>query len=172
MLRRYWPLAAFIVLLLMLAAGLRLNPRELPSALIDKPAPDFRLTLLDAPDRAMSRDDMAGQVWVLNVWASWCVACRQEHPVLLDLARSGEVNLYGLNYKDERPTAQGWLERHGNPYRASLFDGDGRLGIDLGVYGVPETFVIDRQGRIRYKHVGPLTPEIVRERLLPAVRAL
>ena len=115
---------------------------------------------------------MLGQVWILNVWASWCAACRDEHPHLLDYAKTKQVPLLGLNYKDTRPAGIGWLSRFGNPYDASLFDADGRVGIDFGVYGVPETFVIDKQGVIRFKQIGPVTPEIIATRIVPLLKAL
>jgi cytochrome c biogenesis protein CcmG/thiol:disulfide interchange protein DsbE len=166
------PLIVFIVMVGFLAVGLNLNPREVPSPLIDKPAPEFKLARLDVPDQQISLQDLRGKVWLLNVWASWCVACRQEHPVLVDLAGTGTVPIYGLNYKDRRDDALGWLGRFGNPYVASLSDTDGLVGIDYGVYGVPETFVIDKTGTIRLKHIGPVTPEVLRDTILPLVRKL
>jgi cytochrome c biogenesis protein CcmG/thiol:disulfide interchange protein DsbE len=166
------PLALFIVLTLFLAVGLKLDPREVPSPLIGKPAPAFKLTRLDDPAATISREDLLGKVWLLNVWASWCVACREEHPLLVEFSKRGLVPLYGLNYKDKRPDGQGWLTRFGNPYNASLFDDDGRVGIDFGVYGVPETFLIDKQGVIRLKHIGPLTPDVIRERIEPMLKKL
>ena len=166
------PLAAFLVLCGFLAAGLQLNPREVPSPLIDKPAPAFTLAQLHAPDRQLSSKDLVGQVWVLNVWASWCVSCRQEHPLLVELGKSGVVPIYGLNYKDQRDAALKWLDEFGNPYQASLVDADGRVGIDYGVYGVPETFVIDRDGVIRYKQIGPITPDALNNRIIPLVKQL
>lgn len=152
------PLAIFIVLVVVLAVGLRLDPRYVPSPLIDKPAPEFTLTRLADPAATVARKDLLGRPLLLNVWASWCSACRVEHPLLVELARQG-VEIVGLNYKDTRAEAAAWLESHGNPYRDSIFDPDGALGLDLGVYGVPETFVLDASGVIRYKQVGPLTPE-------------
>ena len=151
------PLALFAVLLGFLAVGLNLNPREVPSPFIGKPAPAFDLPRLDDPARRITNQDLAGKVWILNVWASWCVACREEHPVLVEFARRGLVPIYGLNYKDERSNAIEWLSRLGNPYEASLADTDGRVGIDFGVYGVPETFIIDKQGVVRFKQIGPVT---------------
>jgi cytochrome c biogenesis protein CcmG/thiol:disulfide interchange protein DsbE len=170
--RFLWPLGIFVVLALFLAVGLRLDPREVPSPLIDKPAPAFAVPLLSKPDVTMGKQDLAGKVWLLNVWASWCVACRDEHPVLVEFAKRGVVPVYGLNYKDQRPAAFSWLRQGGNPYVDSFFDADGRIGIDYGVYGVPETFVIDRQGMIRYKHIGALTPEVLRDKIEPLVRKL
>ena len=170
--RVYWVVGIFIALVALLAVGLRLNPREVPSPLIGKPAPGFELPLLHQPDKVSSQSEMLGTVWVLNVWASWCISCREEHAALTALARSGAAPVIGLNYKDEREHALAWLGRFGDPYTVSLHDREGRLGMDYGVYGVPETFVIDRTGVIRYKRVGILTPEIVRERILPLVREL
>ena len=166
------PLLLFGVLALFLAAGLKLDPREVPSPLIGKAAPDFKLTRLDDPSTTIARADMLGKVWILNVWASWCVACREEHPVLVEFARRKLVPIYGLNYKDERAAATEWLQQRGNPYADSLVDADGRVGIDYGVYGVPETFLIDRAGVIRYKHIGPITPEVLRDEIEPLLRRL
>jgi cytochrome c biogenesis protein CcmG/thiol:disulfide interchange protein DsbE len=166
------PLAIFLVLVAFLAVGLKLDPREVPSPLIDKPAPAFQLTRLDDPARTVSLQDLRGQVWLLNVWASWCVACLQEHPLLVEFSRSGTVPIYGLNYKDKPEAAAAWLGKHGNPYTTSIVDADGRVGIDYGVYGVPETFVIDKHGVIRYKHIGPVTPEVLNDKILPLVRQL
>ena len=166
------PLIVFAVLVGFLAVGLKLDPREVPSPLIDKPAPAFSLPRLDAPEQQMALGDLKGKVWLLNVWASWCVACRIEHPVLVDLAKSGTVPIYGLNYKDKRDDALAWLAKHGDPYLVSLSDTQGLVGIDFGVYGVPETFVIDKQGVIRMKHIGPVTPEVLRDDILPLVRKL
>jgi len=171
--RRYLlPLAIFVVLLGFLGVGLRLNPRELPSPFIGKPAPAFQVPQLHAADQTIAPQDMAGKVWLLNVWASWCVSCRQEHPVLVSLARSKAVPIIGLNYKDERQDGIGWLQQFGDPYLLSAYDRDGRIGIDYGVYGVPETFVIDRAGVIRYKHVGPVTQAVLDEKILPLVKEL
>jgi cytochrome c biogenesis protein CcmG, thiol:disulfide interchange protein DsbE len=166
------PLGIFIGLLVFLAIGLRLNPREIPSPFIGKPAPAFNLTQLHEPGKSISPQDMAGQVWLLNVWASWCVSCRQEHPVLMDFAKSNVVPIIGLNYKDGREDGTGWLRQFGNPYALSAFDNDGRVGIDYGVYGVPETFVIDKRGVIRMKYTGPLTPEAINQKLLPLIKEL
>ena len=166
------PFAGFLVLLAFLVIGLRLNPREVPSPLIGKPAPAFTLQRLHEPGQSISAQEMAGQVWIFNVWASWCVACRQEHPVLMDLAQSAGVPLVGLNYKDGREQGIAWLRQHGNPYAVSAFDGEGRVGIDYGVYGVPETFVVDKVGMIRFKFTGPLTPKVVEDKLLPLIREL
>jgi cytochrome c biogenesis protein CcmG/thiol:disulfide interchange protein DsbE len=171
-LRFILPLAIFLALVFFLWRGLTLDPHEVPSPLIGKPAPGFALTRLDEPARTIRRDDMLGKVWLLNVWASWCVACREEHATLVNFSRTKTVPIIGLDYKDARPDAMGWLERFGNPYEASLFDGDGRTGIDFGVYGVPETFVIDKQGVIRFKQIGPLTPEVIETRIKPLIEKL
>lgn len=171
-LRYLLPVALFVVLAGFLAAGLKLDPREVPSPLIGRPAPDFRLPRLHDGQAPLARADLLGQVWILNVWASWCSACREEHPTLVAFSKRHPVAVIGLNYKDQRPEALAWLARHGNPYQASLFDADGRLGIDFGVYGVPETFVMDRQGVVRFKHIGPLTEHVIQERLEPLLKAL
>ena len=166
------PLLIFVVLLGFLAVGLSLNPREIPSPLINKPAPAFSLPALDAPEQTIAAQDLRGKVWILNVWASWCVACRIEHPLLVEFSKTGAVPIYGLNYKDKRDDAIRWLGKFGNPYTRSLSDTDGLVGIDFGVYGVPETFVIDKAGIIRMKHIGPVTPEVLRDDILPLVRKL
>lgn len=166
------PLLVFVLLAGFLAVGLKRDPREVPSPLIDKPAPAFSLPQLDAPELRVATQDLRGQVWLLNVWASWCVACRQEHPLLVELSKTGQVKMYGLNYKDKREDALGWLDKLGNPYVKSMSDTEGLVGIDFGVYGVPETFVIDKQGVIRYKQIGPVTPEALRDTLLPLVAKL
>ena len=166
------PLGIFAALVILLGVGLTLNPREVPSPLIDKPAPLFELPQLHQPDQTFSPQQMLGKVWVLNVWASWCVSCREEHPVLVALSKSGVVPIYGLDYKDQRKEGMAWLSRFGNPYQLSAFDADGRVGIDYGVYGVPETYVIDKRGVIRYKHIGILTREVVRDKIVPLVQEL
>ena len=166
------PLALFVTLAGFLFKGLFLNPREVPSPLIDKPAPEFALTRLDQPEQTIRRADMLGKVWMLNVWASWCEACREEHPYLVEFARLKALPIYGLDYKDQREPAQQWLAERGNPYDASLFDVTGRTGINFGVYGVPETFIIDKQGVIRFKQIGALTPEVLQDKVLPLLRKL
>ncbi len=166
------PLSVFLVLVGFFAKGLYLDPREVPSPLIDKPAPEFALTRLDQPDATIRRADLLGKVWMLNVWASWCESCRDEHPYLVEFAKLKALPIYGLDYKDQRDPAQAWLAERGNPYDASLFDANGRVGIDFGVYGVPETFIIDKQGVIRYKKIGALTPDVLRDTVLPLVRKL
>ena len=166
------PLAVFGAIVAFLAVGLGLNPREVPSPLIGKPAPAFALPRLDDPSQKVSREDLLGQVWMLNVWASWCAPCREEHPLVIDIARRKLLPVYGLNYKDAGPAARSWLASLGNPYRATLVDADGRVGIDYGVYGVPETFIIDAKGVVRLKHTGPLTPDVVRQRIEPLLKEL
>lgn len=190
--RFLWPLVGFVILVVLLAVGLNLNPRDVPSPLLGKPAPAFSLPQLAAPEQTFSPQDMLGQIWLLNVWASWCVSCRQEHPLLVELAKRQTVPLIGLNYKEVRgdggididkltagaekqmviERAAGWLTKHGNPYTLSALDIDGRVGIDYGVYGVPETYVIDRTGVIRMKHTGPLTPDVYSGKILPLIAEL
>ena len=186
------PLLLFFGLAGFLAFGLTLNPREVPSPLIDKPAPNFKLARIDDPASTFALEEMRGQVWLLNVWASWCVACRQEHPLLVRMAKQKLVPVVGLNYKEVRgdgalnvrgmaleaetamavERARGWLSDHGDPYVLSVLDVDGRVGIDFGVYGVPETFLIDAEGRIRYKHIGPITPDSLQQVIMPKVEEL
>ena len=186
------PLLLFFGLAGFLAFGLTLNPREVPSPLIDKPAPSFKLARVDDPASAFALEEMRGQVWLLNVWASWCVACRQEHPLLVRMAKQKLVPVVGLNYKEVRgdgalnvrgmaleaetamavERARGWLSDHGDPYVLSVLDIDGRVGIDYGVYGVPETFLIDAEGRIRYKHIGPITPDSLQQVIMPKIEEL
>jgi len=166
------PIAVFAVIAAFLYVGLFRDPREVPSPLIGKPAPAFSLAELHAPDRRLSPSDMRGQVWLLNVWASWCVSCREEHPLLVALAKTGIVPIVGLDYKDKPGDGRAWLTDNGNPYRTSVMDSDGRTGIDWGVYGVPETYVVDRAGIIRYKQIGPLTEQTLKQTILPLVRRL
>jgi cytochrome c biogenesis protein CcmG/thiol:disulfide interchange protein DsbE len=166
------PLAFFLGLAALLGWGLGRDPSALPSALLDQPAPAIDLPTLHDPQRRLQVDSLRGQVWLLNVWASWCAPCSEELPVLSDLAARDGVPLYGLNYKDQREAALAILRERGNPYLASAVDSEGRIGIDYGVYRVPETFVIDRSGRIRYKHLGVVTQEVWTQRLMPVVRSL
>ncbi len=186
-----WPLVGFIALIILLAVGLNLNPRDVPSPLVGKPAANFSLPVLGA-DRKFGPEDMKGKVWMLNVWASWCVSCRAEHPILVDLGRKNIVPVVGLNYKEvrgdgetdmsktdaateeklARERAAKWLSRHGDPYVLSVLDLDGRVGIDYGVYGVPETYIIDKAGVIRMKHTGPVTPDDLTKKILPLVAEL
>lgn len=165
------PIAVFIALVAVLAVGLKLDPRHVPSPLIGKPLPAFTLPELRS-EAMLSAESLHGTPRLLNVWASWCAACRVEHPLLVDLARSGRVPIVGLNYKDTRNDALGWLGRHGDPYEQTVFDQEGRLGLDLGVYGVPETFVLDRHGIIRYKQVGPISREVLDDVILPLLEEL
>ena len=170
--KRFLPLGIFLLLAVFLAVGLRLDPREVPSPLIGKSAPPFQLPQLQDPGRILGTEELKGKVWILNVWASWCVACLEEHPILVEFSKRNVLPIYGLNYKDKREDALEWLGKHGNPYTLSIQDGDGRVGIDYGVYGVPETYVIDRNGVIRYKRIGPVTTPILQEKILPLVRQL
>ncbi|PPD05022.1 MAG: DsbE family thiol:disulfide interchange protein [Methylobacter sp.] len=166
------PLLVFIALAVFLAIGLSLNPREIPSPLIGKPAPVFSAPKLHEPDATLSPVDLKGRVWLLNVWASWCISCRAEHPVLNRFAQQKKIYMVGLNYKDETSDAKNWLNQLGNPYDVSVVDQDGRIGIDWGVYGVPETFIVDKNGLIRYKHTGPVTAEDLEIKLLPLISQL
>jgi len=172
MIRFALPLVVFVLMVGLLGYGLRLDPKKVPSPLIDKPAPEFSLSMLETPSRQLSTKDMSGQVWVLNVWASWCVSCRAEHEVITELANTNLVTVVGLNYKDESADAARWLEQFGNPYATSVIDRDGRVGIDWGVYGVPETFVIGADGMIKYKHIGPVTHESLEQIILPMLKEL
>ena len=166
------PLGIFVLMVGLLGLGLTLDPKKIPSPLIDKPAPDFSLAKLHAPEEKLSNKDLLGQVWVLNVWASWCVSCRAEHAIITNLANRNLVDVVGLDYKDQPKDARRWLQQFGNPYSASLMDIDGRVGIDWGVYGVPETFIIGKDGRIKYKHIGPVTSESLESEIVPALKEL
>ncbi|MCK4710822.1 MAG: DsbE family thiol:disulfide interchange protein [Gammaproteobacteria bacterium] len=167
------PLGVFFVLVVFLSIGLNLDPKKIPSPLIGKPAPAFELPDLHDADKIVSPEKLKGQIWVLNVWASWCVSCRAEHPVLNELARSNkQLKLIGLNYKDTLSDGRFWLQQRGNPYAENAFDKSGRVGIDWGVYGVPETFVIDAKGIVRYKHTGPLSWQSMNNELLPFINEL
>ena len=190
--RFLWPLIGFVVLEALLAVGLNLNPRDVPSPLVGLPARMFTLARLNAPQESFSPKDMLGKVWLLNVWSTWCVSCRQEHPVLVEMAKNPAIALVGLNYKEVRgdgaidsdklsaaaeqklaiDRANGWLRKHGDPYALSVLDLDGRVGIDYGVYGVPETYVIDKAGIIRMKHTGPISPDVFSGKILPLVAEL
>ena len=171
-LRFILPLMAFLVMVIFLGIGLKLDPHEVPSPLINKPAPAFTLPQLHEPQKTFSPADMKGKVWLLNVWASWCVSCRQEHLYLTEFARDGSINLMGLNYKDEPAAAMQWLERLGNPYKISISDIDGMAGLDWGVYGVPETFIIDKKGIVRHKQTGPVDPTILQTIIMPLIEQL
>ena len=168
----FWTVGIFTALVVLLGVGLTLNPREVPSPLIGKAAPPFELPLLQEEQKKFASREMLGKVWLLNVWASWCEPCLQEHPVISALAKTLPAPVVGLNYKDARENALPWLQRNGNPFYQTVFDGSGRIGIDYGVYCVPETYVIDKKGIIRYKRIGPVTPEIVQKKIEPLVREL
>src|SRR5574343_1081851 len=172
--KRFWwfliPLLAFAVLVFFLGRGLSKDPRYVPSPLVGKPAPTFNLPQLHDPKQKFVPEDLKGEVWLLNVWASWCVSCRAEHPVLLDLAQRKAVTLVGFDYKDNPEAGRAWLAQHGDPYLMSVSDPDGRVGMDYGVYGVPETFVIDTAGIVRYKHIGPLTEDVLNKKIIPLVK--
>ena len=170
--RVLWPLGIFLVLVGFLAVGLTLNPREVPSPLVGKPAPAFDLPVLHRPEQRFVPGDMRGKVWLLNVWASWCASCRDEHPLLIGLAKQGVLPILGLNYKDQGGDARRWLQQFGDPYQLSVVDADGRIGIDYGVYGVPETYLIDGEGVIRFKQIGPLTAEVLEKKIMPLAMAL
>ncbi len=190
--RYYWILGAFAALVALLAVGLGLNPRDIPSPLVGKPVPAFKLAVLATPDKNFGPEELRGKPWLLNVWASWCVSCRQEHPLLVEFSKKVDVPLIGLNYKEVRgdgefdmsklpadeekklalQRANGWLRDHGDPYRLTVMDIDGRVGIDFGVYGVPETYVIDKDGIIRMKHTGPITPDVLTKKILPLLAEL
>jgi len=170
--KRWIPLIIFAVLVVFFAKGLFLNPREVPSPFIGKPAPAFTLPLVGNANAAFGPEDMKGKVWLLNVWAPWCVSCRQEHPVLMALAKSQSVPIVGLNWKDKEREAEQLLAQHGSPYLAVPDDLSGKVGIDYGVTGTPETYVIDKAGIIRMKHVGPISPEVWKEKFEPKLKEL
>lgn len=173
--RRILPFAAILVVVILLGffyKGLSLDPKKLPSALIDKPVPSFTLPQLHDASLSFSPEEMKGKVWLLNVWASWCAACRSEHPLFMQLARNGNFPIYGLNYKDKVVDGKQWLRELGDPYKVSMSDLEGNVGIDFGVYGVPETFLIDKEGIIRYKHVGPVSRKDWREIIQPKMKEL
>ena len=172
-LRFILPFGAFLVMVIFLAIGLKLDPHEVPSPLIGKPAPAFTLPQLHEPQKTFSPADMKGKVWLLNVWASWCASCRQEHVYFTEFARANpSVNLMGLNYKDESDAAMQWLVRLGNSYKISIVDKDGMAGLDWGVYGVPETFVIDKKGIVRHKQTGPVDVMILQTVITPLIEKL
>lgn len=166
------PLGIFIVLLIFLGVGLTRDPSVIPSPLIGKPAPLFNAPHLQSADQKFSPKDMLGKVWLLNTWASWCVACRQEHPILVEFAKTKTIPVVGLNYKDKEADGLKWLARYGDPYDLTVTDKDGRIGIDFGVYGVPESFLIDKNGIIRYKQIGPITNEALSDKIIPLIREL
>ena len=171
-LARYLPLLVFFVIAIFLGIGLTMNPRDIPSPLIGKPVPQFTLPPVKGRTMGLATADLRGQVSLVNVFASWCVACREEHPVMMELSKQGVVPIHGLNYKDKPDDAQQWLDSLGDPYTRTGADIDGRVAIDWGVYGVPETFVVDREGRIAYKHIGAMTPEVLRDKIMPVIAKL
>ncbi len=166
------PLGIFILMAILLGLGLGMDPSKIPSPLIGKSVPTFSLAKLHDPQQQMSNEDFIGEPWVLNVWASWCVACRAEHKYITRLGNMKLVKVIGLNYKDEPEDARNWLRELGNSYTASLMDRDGRVGIDWGVYGVPETFIIDKDGIIKYKFIGPINQEILDTEIVPLIKEL
>jgi cytochrome c biogenesis protein CcmG, thiol:disulfide interchange protein DsbE len=163
------PAGVFVALVAFLYVGLGRDKETLPSPLIGKPAPQFELPRVDNPAQTIASREFAGRPYVLNIWGTWCVGCRQEHEALMEIARRGEVPLVGLNWKDELPLAQRWLQELGNPYVASAFDPDGRVGIDWGAYGAPETFLVDARGTVVYKHVSPMTLQVWEQKFLPLI---
>jgi len=171
-LTRFVPLFVFLIAGVFLAVGLTLNPREVPSPLIGKPVPEFSLSPVKGRTLGLASTDLKGEVSLVNVFASWCVACRDEHPLLMALREKSAVTIHGLNYKDQPADAEKWLAELGDPYTRTGADIKGRVAIDWGVYGVPETFVIDRQGRIAYKQIGPLNPAVLEKTILPLIRKL
>lgn len=172
-LRFLLPLGIFLVIAIFLGIGLKLDPHEVPSPLIGKPAPAFTLAQLHEPQKNFSPEYMKGKVWLLNVWASWCASCREEHVFFTEFARTNpSVNLIGLNYKDEREAAMQWLAKLGNPYLVSVSDTEGMAGLDWGVYGVPETFVIDKKGIVRHKQTGPVDSTILQTVIMPLIEKL
>ena len=172
MMRFILPFVLFVILAGFLYVGLGLDPHEVPSPLVGKAAPAFTLPQMDDPAKQFSSQDMKGQVWLLNVWASWCTACKEEHHVLMGLARQNIVPIYGIDYKDKREDGEAVLRASGNPYTLVVSDAEGRVGIEYGVYGVPETYVIDKQGVIRHKQIGEVTPKALSEKILPLVKEL
>ena len=166
------PLLLFVVLVGFLLVGLRRDPHEVPSPLINKSAPDFQLPQLQQASATFSAKEMRGKVWLLNFWGTWCVACREEHPLLVQYAKTGAVPIYGVDYKDERTAALQWLDEFGNPYTLTAFDVDGRISIDYGVYGAPESYLIDRNGVIRFKQIGPITEDVWQNKILPLAKEL
>ena len=166
------PLAVFVAIGGLLASGLGKDPRRLPSALIDKPAPDFDLPELRREGERVTKAGLLGKPYLLNVWGSWCVECRVEHPVLTEFANRGVLPVVGLNWKDPAEDALRWLDQFGDPFDAIAHDPEGDTVIDFGSYGAPETFLIDAEGRIRYKHVGALSHRVIEDELMPALRQI
>ena len=168
----FLPLVLFIALVAFLLVGLRRDPHEVPSPLVNKPAPAFQLPQLLEPSKTFSAQEMKGKVWLLNVWASWCEPCREEHPWLVEFSKTGAVPIYGFNWKDERGAALRLLQEEGNPYVLSVSDVDGRVAIDYGVYGAPESYLIDRNGIIRFKQIGPINQDVWQKQILPLAKQL
>ena len=166
------PLVLFIGLVIFLFVGLGRDPHEVPSPLLNKPAPSFQLPQLSEPGKTFSAQEMRGKVWLLNFWGTWCIACREEHPMLVEYAKTGLIPIYGVDYKDDRAAGLRWLEEFGNPYTAVAFDVEGRTSIDYGVYGAPETFLIDKNGVIRFKQIGPITKDVWETKIVPLARQL
>ncbi len=172
MIRALVPLAIFLLLVALLGYGLTRDPRKVTSPLINKPLPSFELPRLRDPKQTLGLEDLKGQVSMLNVWGSWCISCKHEHPMLLDIAKLNIVPIYGLNYKDNDASAIRWLEQLGDPYVANAVDANGRTGINLGVYGAPETYIIDQNGIVAYKHIGPIGLDTWEQTLLPIIKGL
>ncbi len=165
------PLVLFIALAIVLWQGLSNDSRLLPAAMLNQPFPEFALPSLASSSQIITTKDLPKQIILVNVWATWCSSCLQEHPFLVELAKQGVV-IIGLNYKDKRADALAWLKQLGNPYQLEIFDAKGSLGLDLGVYGAPETYLLDQHGVIQYRHVGVLTPDVWRQRLIPIIEVL
>lgn len=172
MIRTIVPATIFAIMIVFFWTGLKLNPTEIPSPLIGKPSPAFELPMLRDASVKITQASLQGEISLLNVWATWCGGCRQEHEFLMQLAAEKLIPIYGLNYRDERDSALAWLAQLGDPYKANAFDENGLVSIDWGVYGAPETFLIDASGVVRYKHIGPLTPEVWRNKLQPRIRLM
>jgi len=166
------PLMAFVALLAYFAIGLQRDPSTIPSVMINKSAPAFDLPAIKGREVGLSSDDLQGEVSLVNFFGSWCISCRIEHPLLMELAREGEIPIYGIDWKDPPGAGAAWLEQHGDPYTKIGDDADGRVAIDFGITGAPETFIIDRKARIRYKQTGPITPQIWEEDIAPVIRML
>ena len=171
---RALPLMAFVVLVVLLVVGLKISDRksQLPSPLIDKPAPAFNLPVLGEPEQTMSKESFLGTPYLVNFWASWCVTCRVEHPVITALARSGALRVIGFNFRDETADAHAWLAKFGNPYEVTLVDMDGRISIDFGVYAAPESFLVDPSGVIVFKQLGAMTHDIIETEILPRIASM
>jgi cytochrome c biogenesis protein CcmG/thiol:disulfide interchange protein DsbE len=171
MIGRLIPVILFVALGILLAVGLKIadHKTEIPSPLIGKQIPEFTLPVLGQPENLVAHDELIGTPFLLNVWASWCVTCRVEHPVIEELARSGLIRVVGLNYRDEEADAQAWLARFGNPYEINIADVSGRTAIDFGVYAAPESFLVDPNGTIVFKQIGAVTPDVIKEEIVPRV---